>query len=118
MEERTEVTEGAEGTVFFGSGNVFADMGLPNPEERLAKAMIASKIHEVMRERKLSQKRAADLMEIDQPKVSKIIRGRLSEFSMEWLLTRLLRLGLDVNIVIRQPASSGPREGVLRVDCA
>lgn len=93
-------------------------MGLPNPEEHLAKAKLAIKIHEVMRERKLSQQQAADLMEIDQPKVSKIIRGRLSEFSIEWLLTRLLRMGLDVNIVIRQPASSEPREGVLRVDCA
>ncbi len=90
----------AEGTVTFSSGNVFADLELPNPEERLAKSKLASTICEIVNSRGLTQKEAAEVMGIDQPKVSKIMRGRLSDFSAEWLLARILRLGLDVQISI------------------
>jgi predicted XRE-type DNA-binding protein len=117
MAEETPKSEVAEGTVFYGSGNVFADIGLPNAEELLAKAQIASSIHEAIRARKLTQHRAAELMGIDQPKVSKIIRGRLSEFSTEWLLARLLKLGLDVDIVIHTKPQAGKTEGALKVAC-
>ena len=103
--------------MFYGSGNVFADLGLPNPEELLAKAKIASTIHEVMKSRGLTQKQAAELMGIDQPRVSKIIRGRLSEFSTEWLLARLLHMGLDVDIVIHTAATPHKREGAISVAC-
>lgn len=111
-----QVTEGGEGTVFYGSGNVFADMGLPNPEERLAKAQLASTIHEIIQARGLTQQQAAEMMGTDQPKVSKIIRGRLSEFSTEWLLSRVLHMGLDVDIVIHTETKQ-KREGAIRVAC-
>ncbi len=99
------------------SGNVFADMGLPNPEERLAKAKLASAIQDVIELRGLTQVQAAELMGIDQPKVSKIIRGRLSEFSTERLLHFLIHLGLDVEIVVHKEATPGRREGILSVAC-
>ncbi|MBK5275621.1 MAG: XRE family transcriptional regulator [Desulfuromonadales bacterium] len=87
--------------VYHGSENVFADMGLPNPEERLAKAALSIQIHEIIKKRHLTQAQAAELLGIDQPKVSALIRGRLSGFSMERLFHFLNALGRDVQIVIK-----------------
>ena len=72
------------------SGNVFADLGVPNPEEALAKAELAHKIIVLIRERGLTQVQAAKLLGIDQPKVSALIRGRLTGFSLERLMRFLL----------------------------
>lgn len=80
------------------SGNVYADFGFSNPEEAKAKADLAMLITEIIKERDLTQQQAADLMNIDQPKVSKIIRGLLSEFSIERLLKFVLALGFDIEI--------------------
>lgn len=80
------------------SGNVYADFGFSNPEEAKAKADLAMLITEIIKEKDLTQKQAADLMNIDQPKVSKIIRGLLSEFSIERLLKFVLTLGFDIEI--------------------
>ncbi len=82
------------------SGNVFADLGLPNPEELLAKAELAHKITLLIRERGLTQAQAATLLRIDQPKVSALIRGRLSGFSIERLMRFLLLLGQDIKITV------------------
>ena len=82
------------------SGNVFADLGLPNPEEALAKAKIASKIHDIIKEKKLTQAKAAKILEITQPKVSLLLRGYLTDFSLERLLGFLNELGQDVYISI------------------
>ena len=84
-----------------GSGNVFADLGLPNPEELLAKADLAHRIHVLITDRKLTQRRAAELLGIDQPKVSALIRGRLEGFSTERLFRFLNLLDQDVEIIIR-----------------
>ena len=65
------------------SGNVFADLGLPRPEERLAKAGFALEIERVLQRRGLSQAAAAKILGIDQPKVSALRNGRLSGFSVE-----------------------------------
>lgn len=104
-----------EESVTLGSDNVFADIGLSNPEERLAKANIAVAINDVIKARGLTQVQAAELMGIDQPKVSKINRGRLSEFSTERLLTFLIHLGLDVEIVIHKQIPQAQREGTIHV---
>jgi len=96
-------------------GNVFADLGLPNPEERLAKAKLASAIQDVIEDRGLTQMQAAELMGIDQPKVSKIVRGRLKEFSTERLLHFLMHLGLDVEIRVHKETAHTNRQGVISV---
>jgi predicted XRE-type DNA-binding protein len=83
------------------SGNVFADLGFPNPEEELAKADLAIRIAQLIAEQKLTQKKAAALLGIDQPKVSALLRGKLEGFSTDRLLRLLNRLGQDVEIVIR-----------------
>ncbi|MBD2208125.1 helix-turn-helix domain-containing protein [Calothrix sp. FACHB-168] len=90
-----------EDKVFIGSGNVFADLNLPNPEERLVKAELAIKISEIITSRKLTQVQAAEILGIDQPKVSSLIRGRLRDFSVERLMRFLNILGNDIEIKIK-----------------
>jgi predicted XRE-type DNA-binding protein len=97
-----------------GSGNVFADIGLPNPEERLAKADLAIRIASTIRARRLTQARAARILKIDQPKVSRLLRGRLSGFSTERLMHFLTLLGRDIEIVVKA-APRSRRQGRLRV---
>jgi predicted XRE-type DNA-binding protein len=83
------------------SGSVFADMGLPEAEEELTKAQLASHIRQVIKRRRLTQVAAAAVMGIDQPKVSALLNGRLSNFSSERLMRLLTALGQDVDITVR-----------------
>ena len=88
------------------SGNVFADLGLKNPEELLAKAELVQRITDIIAERKLTQVRAAKLLGIDQPKISALLRGKLDGFSTDRLLRFLNALGSNVEIIIH-PARQG-----------
>src|SRR5262249_19533179 len=99
------------------SGNIFADLGLPEPEERLAKADLAIRISEVIRARHLTQTRAARILKIDQPKISRLLRGQLSGFSAEKLMHFLTLLGRDVEITVKR-APRSRRQGQLRVVAA
>jgi predicted XRE-type DNA-binding protein len=90
------------------SGNVFADLGLKNPEELLAKAESVQHICGIIAQRKLAQVRATRLIGIDQPEVSALLRGRLDGFSTDRLFRFLNALGSDVEIVVR-PARHGKR---------
>ena len=101
-------------TVTMGSGNVFADLGLPNPEERLAKAQLALEISRLIERRGLTQRAAAQLMGVDQPKVSHLLHGRLAGYSTERLIGFVRALGQDVDIVIRKATRRRGR-GRLRV---
>jgi predicted XRE-type DNA-binding protein len=97
-----------------GSSNFFADLGLPNSEERLAKADLAIRIADAVRTRRLTQTAAAKILKIDQPKISRLLRGQLSGFSTERLMQFLTLLGRDVEIVIK-PVPRSRRQGHLRV---
>ncbi|HWF67889.1 MAG TPA: helix-turn-helix transcriptional regulator [Acidobacteriaceae bacterium] len=83
------------------SGNIFADLQLPQPDESLAKAELAQRIVAIVQQQRLTQAQAAVILGIDQPKVSALMRGRLSGFSIERLLRFLLLLGRDVEISIK-----------------
>ncbi|MTJ50547.1 helix-turn-helix domain-containing protein [Dolichospermum sp. UHCC 0259] len=90
-----------ENQVEVSSGNVFADLGLSNPEERLLKAELVRKISEIITNLNLTQVQAAEILGIDQPKVSLLIRGRLSGFSTDRLMNYLNKLGNDVEITVK-----------------
>jgi predicted XRE-type DNA-binding protein len=101
------------------SGNVFADLGLKNPEERLAKAQLAVRISAAIKARKLTQLVAADLCGIDQPKISKLMRGDLYGFSTDQLFRFLTALGQDVEIIVRdRPSRRRNAKGKLTVRAA
>jgi predicted XRE-type DNA-binding protein len=97
-----------------GSGNVFADLGLPDAQEHLAKAELASRIGEAIRQRRLTQAAAASLLGIDQPKISRLLRGYLMNFSTDRLMHFLTLLGRDVEIVVK-PVPGSRRQGQVRV---
>jgi len=83
------------------SGNVFADIGLPNAKEHLVKAQLVYKIDGLMKARGLKQTAAAKLFGVKQPDISKMLRGDFRQFSVERLLRFLVALGQDVEIVVR-----------------
>lgn len=98
-----------ESTFTESSGNVFADLGLADAGTRLAKAELARSITAIIQERGLTQRQAARVLEIDQPKVSAITRGRLGDFSLERLLMLVNRLGMDIDIAVSpNPEPSRP----------
>ena len=99
------------------SGNVFADIGLPDPEERLAKANLAIRIAEAIRMQCLTQNRAAHILQIDQPKSSRLRRDQPSGFSTERLMRFLTLPGREVEIIVRR-APRSRRHGRLRVAAA
>ena len=84
------------------SGNVFADIGIENPEEELTKAKLVWEIEQIIKKKKLTQVEAAKMMGINQPKVSALIRRKLDGFSVERLIHFLNALGQDIDIVVRQ----------------
>jgi len=98
------------------SGNVFADIGLPNADEEAAKVDLAFEISQIIEERGLAQTEAAEIMGVDQPKVSALVRYRLDGFSMERLYRFLNALGRDVEIVIK-PKPKNRKEATLKVTC-
>ena len=95
------------------SGNVFADLGLVDPKEALAKAELARAISLAIAKRRMTQAQAAQLLGIDQPKVSALTRGRLRGFSIDRLLRFLLTLDHDVEITIKSDTHLGGRVSVV-----
>ena len=106
--ERRRTINSGEVEVRTGSGNVFADLGLSEPDERLAKAELAQRICSLIESKKLTQVQAARRLGVDQPKVSALMSGRLDQFSTDRLFRFINRLDQDVLIVIRP---SDPRRG-------
>src|SRR5262249_3351202 len=85
-------------------GNVFADLGIADPEDPLANAELARAISTLITGRHLTQSQAAEVLGIDQPKVSALMRGRLTGFSIDRLLRFLRALDRDVEIVVKPGA--------------
>ena len=84
-----------------GSGNVFADLDLPRPEEELLKARLTLQIYRLIKGRGLSQVQAGEILGIKQPHVSALMRNRSGTFSVERLMQFLTALGQDVQITVR-----------------
>jgi predicted XRE-type DNA-binding protein len=99
-----------------GSGNAFADLGRPDAEAHLLKAELVSRIDQIIRERRLTQARVAELLGISQPDVSRLLRGNFRDYSVERLLRLLTGLGRDVEIVIRRPRAR--RQGRVSIQAA
>ncbi len=96
------------------SGNVYADIGISNPDEYHAKAQIAYRIYTIITERKLTQAKAAKLLKIDQPKISALMNGNLDGFSSDRLFRFLNALDHDIDILIK-PKTSIRKPAKIRV---
>lgn len=90
------------------SGNVFADLKLPQADDLLAKAELAAKIIAEIQRRRMTQAQAAAILGIDQPKISALKQGKLSGFSIERLMRFLLLLGRDIEIAVKEKPRSRP----------
>jgi phage-related protein/predicted XRE-type DNA-binding protein len=84
-----------------GSGNVFVDVGVAHPERVMARAQIMLRISEIIKERGLTQRKASKLLDIPQSKVSCLMNGKLSNFSLDHLFELLNALDRDVEIIIK-----------------
>lgn len=87
--------------IYKGSGNVFKDIGAEHPERLIARAQIMHRISEIIKERDLTQEKASKLLSIPQSKVSCLMNGKLSMFSLDHLFELLNALDRDVEIIIK-----------------
>jgi len=85
-----------------GSGNVYADLGIDDPEGMLVKAQLVSKIAEILVEQGYTQTKAANILGVPQPKLSKILRGQFRGVSERKLMDCLAKLGRNVDIVVHR----------------
>jgi predicted XRE-type DNA-binding protein len=101
MTTKTPKRSASPVSVTESSGNVFADLGLPNPEQEMMKARLMLQIYYIIRERGLTQAQAAKTLGIRQPHVSLLMRNRAGSFSVGRLMEFLTALGQDVEIAVR-----------------
>jgi predicted XRE-type DNA-binding protein len=84
-----------------GSANIFADLGLPNPEQELLKAQLTLQIYSILKESGLTQVEMAKVLGVRQPQVSLLMRNRAGSFSVGRLMEFLIALRQDVEITVR-----------------
>lgn len=94
------------------TGNVFADLGLENPDIERYKAELCHAIGDLIRKRNLTQEQAAKMLDMDQPKVSRIMAGKYSGFSLDRLLRTITRLGHNVTILVDERETEKAAVGV------
>lgn len=96
------------------SGNIFADLDLPDSGEHYVKAHLVMLIGQIIHKRELTQVQAAAKMGIKQPDVSKLLRGRFEGFSLQRLMLFIQHLGLDIEIKVKKP-SKPQQEGRISI---
>jgi predicted XRE-type DNA-binding protein len=89
------------------SGNIFADLGLPDADDRLLKSDIAVELRRLIRERQLTQVAAAKQLGITQPDLSNILRGRFQGYSVGRLMKMLTVFEQDIEIVMKPHRKAG-----------
>ena len=101
MKAKAKNTRGRVARVTGGSGNVFADLGFPNPEQELIKAQLALQIHTILKSSGMTQVEIAKILGVQQPQVSLLMRNRAGNFSVGRLMEFLTALRQDVEITVR-----------------
>ena len=96
----------SDSTVERSSGNVFADLDVPDAGAHLLKGELVSRIDTIVRQRGITQTEAARILGLSQPDVSRLLGGDFRQYSLERLFRLLAAFGRDIDIVIRQPRSA------------
>ena len=112
MKPKAKKTSKRVAHVTEGSGNVFADLGLPNPEQELLKAQLTLQIYTILKDSGMTQVEIAKILGVRQPQVSLLMRNRAGNFSVGRLMEFLTALRQDVEITVRP---SGREHGALSV---
>ena len=100
-----------------GSGNIFADLGLDNPEEELLRAELVLQLVRAIRGLGITQAEAAKRLGVDAPKISALVNGKLAGFSIARLFRFLTLLGQDVRVIVTARSASTRRlRGRLKVE--
>lgn len=95
------MAKAATGQVIRSSGNVFADLGLPDAVELDTKARLCATLNRIVERKRLTQAEVAAALGINQPKVSALLHYKLEGFSVERLMHFLVALGHDVEILVK-----------------
>ena len=98
-----------------GSGNVYADLQIKNPEEMLRKAQLVASLQDIIEKRGLSQREAAKCMGISQPKLSLLLRGKFQGVSETKIMDCLAKLGSEVRIVVTPPPINSIAQGFIEL---
>jgi predicted XRE-type DNA-binding protein len=101
MKRKAQKTRNRGARVTEGSGNVFADLGLPNPEQELLKAQLTLQIYSILKESGMTQVEMGKILGVPQPQVSLLMRNRAGNFSVGRLMEFLTALRRDVEITVR-----------------
>lgn len=101
MKNKTKKAHRRVSRVTEGSGNVFADLGLPNPEQELLKAQLTLQIYTILKGSGMTQVQIAKILGVQQPQVSLLMRNRAGNFSVGRLMEFLMALRRDVEITVR-----------------
>jgi predicted XRE-type DNA-binding protein len=101
MKSKTRKTRKVAARVTEGSGNIFADLGLPNPEQELLKAQLTLQIYGILKDSGMTQVEMAKILGVRQPQVSLLMRNRAGNFSVGRLMEFLTALRRDVEITVR-----------------
>jgi predicted XRE-type DNA-binding protein len=101
MKSKTRKASKGVASVTEGSGNVFADLGLPNPEQELLKAQLTLQIYGILKDSGMTQVKIAKILGVRQPQVSLLMRNRAGNFSVGRLMEFLTALRQDVEITVR-----------------
>jgi predicted XRE-type DNA-binding protein len=109
MTTNHDLTEENENTVTLSSGNVYADLGYENPEEMLLKAHLVMRLSQAIKAKGLNQYQAAEVLGIDQPKVSALVRGQFRGYSLERLFKFLNAFDLDVEVNVKSKPADRER---------
>lgn len=88
------------------SGNVFADLGLPNPEQELLKGQLSLQVYTILKDSEMTQTETAKILGVQQPQVSLLMRNRAGNFSVGRHVKFLTALRRDIEITVRPPARS------------
>jgi len=98
-----------------GTGNIFADLGLPDADTHLLKAQLVSRLQDILDDLKITQTEAARIVGVSQPDISRMLKGRFRDVSVERTMQMLARLGCDVDIVVK-PRGRKKAFGPIRVE--
>ena len=101
MKTKTSKTTGRVALVTESRGNIFADLGLPNPEQELLKAQLTLQIYAILKASGMTQVEMAEILGVRQPQVSLLMRNRAGNFSVGRLMDFLTALRQDVQITVR-----------------